>query len=104
MVRTRIDVSTDEHLAEISEAKKSGTFTILYTSLWDSRCEKIHAKVEKWLEQEGDETLYVINSWDTPAAFSMFMVTNVPTLVHVKAGRVKVNVEYPTIYRYFDVT
>jgi len=58
--------------------------------------------VEKWSKQEGNETLYVINSWDTPAAFSMFMITSTPSLVSIKKGKVRVNVEFPTIYRFFD--
>ena len=59
-------------------------------------------RVDKWLEREGDEILYVVNSWDSPAAFSMFMITSVPTLVQITKGRVRVRVEYPTVYRYFD--
>tara|TARA_R110001599_G_scaffold21451_1_gene80393 strand:- start:4 stop:318 length:315 start_codon:yes stop_codon:yes gene_type:complete len=102
MTRKRIKVSTEEHLSEIHSRKKTGTFSILYTSLWDSQCSSLDVKIDKWLEREGDETLYVINSWDSPAAFSMFMITSVPSLVLINKGRVRVRVEYPTVYRYFD--
>mgnify|MGYP003626497808 CR=1 FL=1 len=102
MTRKRIKVSTEEHLSELHSKKKTGTFSILYTSLWDDKCTALSARVDKWLEREGDELLYEINSWDSPAAFSMFMIMNVPALVLITKGRVRVRVEYPTVYRYFD--
>ena len=101
-MRTLINIKNEKDLSALYAKKKTGTFSILYTSLWDSSCTRLMGKVDEWLDREGDESLYVINSWDTPAAFSMFMITSVPALVGIKRGKVRVNVEFPTIYRYFE--
>lgn len=104
LMRQIINITSEKDLTGLYAKKKKGSFFILYTSLWDGACQRLQAQVDKWREHEGEETLYIINSWDMPAAFSMFMITSAPSLVSVKKGKVKVNVEFPTIYRFFDVS
>lgn len=101
-MRQIVNIKSEQDLSGLYLKKKKGSCLILYTSLWDKACQRLMEKVDSWSKREGEETLYVINSWDTPAAFSMFMITSAPSLVAVKKGRVKVNVEFPTIYRFFD--
>ncbi len=103
-VRKVIKVKTEKDLAKLYQKKKQGTFKILFTSLWDNSCKRLEKVVDKWKEQEGDELLYLINSWDLPASFSMYMITTVPALVHLTNGRVKVDIEFPTVYRFFDAS
>ena len=73
----------------------------MYYSLWDTWCDKALVLAEKWAEQEGDETVYLVNSWDLPAAFSSFSISIAPSLVHLSGRRIKVDIEYPTIYNFF---
>ena len=101
-MRQVINIKTEKDLSELYANKKKGTFNILYTSLWDESCQRLAKKVSEWQEREGDELLYVINSWDTPAAFSMFMIMSAPSLVGITRGKVKVSAEFPTIYQYFE--
>jgi len=102
LVKQIVNIRTEKELSALYQRKRYGTFKILFTSTWDKSCLALDKVINKWKEKEGDELLYVINSWDLPASFSMYMVTSVPALVHLKKGRVKVDVEYPTVYRFFD--
>ena len=100
-VRQIINVKTEKDLSTLYQKKRHGTFNILYTSLWCKKCQSLEEVVDLWEEREGDEPLYVINSWDLPASFSMYMITTAPALVRLTKGRIKVDIEYPTVYRYF---
>jgi len=86
-MRQIINITSEKDLTGLYAKKKKGSFFILYTSLWDVACQRLQAQVDKWREHEGEETLYIINSWDMPAAFSMFMITSAPSLVSVKRGK-----------------
>ena len=99
-----VRVTNEKELSALYQKKKYGTFKILFTSTWDKSCLRLEKVIAKWEKKEGDEILYVINSWDLPAAFSMYTITSVPSLVHLKKGRVRVDVEYPTVYRFFDAS
>lgn len=59
---------------------------------------------KEWSEKQGDESLYLISSWELPHAFSAFAVTSTPTVVEVSKGKVTVHVEYPKVYEYFKPT
>lgn len=102
-MRQVIKVSTEEDLTALYGKKKTGTFNILYLSDWCTSCNRLLERVKEWKEKEGDEVVYTISSWDLPASFAMFMIMSAPSLVRIRNGRVRVDVEFPTIYRYFDV-
>lgn len=100
-MRTIKKLQTDSEVNEVLKSKKRTDIMVLYHSLWDKRCSTILGMAEKWAEQEGDETLYLINSWDTPECFSSFSITSVPSLLTTKKGRVSVQVEYSNLYQFF---
>ena len=103
-MRTLKKLTTDKELNDVLKNRKSKNFSVLYYSTWDSYCDKILAKAEEWVEEDGEETVYLVNSWDLPASFASFSITNAPSLVHLKNRRVRVDVEYPKIYNFFHVT
>ncbi len=100
-MRTLKKLTTDSEVNEALKSKSETDILVLYHSLWDKRCAKILEMAEKWAQQEGDETLYLINSWDTPECFSSFSITSVPSLLTTKNGRVSVQVEYSNLYQFF---
>jgi len=102
-MRQLLKLDTDTKVNEVFKNKKGKTFSALYHSIWDQWNIRIMEMASKWVEEEGDEIVYLINSWDTPAAFATFSITSAPSLVHVKKGRVSVSVEYPKVYEYFYV-
>ena len=61
----------------------------------------IVALAEEWKEKEGDETVYLVNSWDLPSSFASFSISNAPSLVHLSNRGVRVDIEYPTLHNYF---
>lgn len=103
-MRTLKKLTTDKELNDVLKNRKSKNFSVLYYSTWNSWCNKILAQAEKWREVDGDETIYLVNSWDLPASFHSFSITNAPSLVHLTNRRVKVDVEYPKIYNFFHVS
>lgn len=95
----------DERLAtKLIREKKSSKYTIFYHSEWDSWSKQALDRATAWAEEEGDETLYVISSWELPHVFSAFGITSAPAVVDVNRGNIKVFVEYPKIYDYFTMT
>ncbi len=100
-MRTVKKVSKDKELNEILKRRRTEDFKILYYSLWDSRSDIILGLADEWAEREGDEKLYLVNSWDLPQSFSAFSITSVPTVVHIRKGKVRVDVEYPKVYSFF---
>lgn len=103
-MRTLKKLQTDKELNEVLKDRKRKNFSVLYYSLWDSWCDKILVKAEEWLQEDGNETVYLVNSWDLPGAFSSFSISCTPSLVHLVNKRVRVDVEYPKIYSFFHVT
>ena len=97
-------IQDEKILNNLLKNKKSGTFTLLYYSEWDTWCDRILERVDKWKEEEGNEDLYLVSSWQLPHAFAAFSITNAPSIVKVKRGRVTVLVEYPRVYNYFNFT
>jgi thiol-disulfide isomerase/thioredoxin len=103
-MRTLKKLRTDKELNDVLKTRKSKNFSVLYYSIWDSWCDKILVKAEEWQKEEGEETVYLVNSWDLPASFASFSITSAPSLVHLKNRKVRVDVEYPKIYNFFHVT
>ena len=91
-MRQLLKLNSDAKVNGVLKNKKGKTFSILYYSPWDEWNLKILAMADEWLKEEGDETLYLINSWDPPAAFATFSITSAPSLVHVRRGKVSVSV------------
>jgi len=102
-MRQLLKLDTDKKVNELLKNKRGKTFSILYYSPWDQWNIRILDMADKWVNEEGNETLYLINSWDTPSAFATFSITSAPSLVHIRRGRVSVSVEYPKVYEYFYV-
>tara|TARA_R100001082_G_scaffold71741_1_gene40991 strand:- start:1684 stop:2010 length:327 start_codon:yes stop_codon:yes gene_type:complete len=103
-MRTLKKLSSEKELNEVLKHRKKKNFSVLYYSKWDKWSQRILNLTDEWTSQEGNETVYLVNSWDLPAAFASFSITNAPSLVHLINGRVRVDVEYPKIYNYFSVT
>ena len=94
----------DERLAtRLIKDKKASKYILLYHSEWDSWSQKALARAEAWAQEEGDEELYVVSSWELPHVFSAFGITSAPCVVEVNKGNVKVFIEYPKIYDYFTL-
>ena len=99
----QILTSDDEKFVNrIIREKKTSSYTILYTSEWDPWSHKVLDAAEEWVLQEGDETCYVISSWELPHVFSAFGIATTPAVVKVNNGTIKVFVEYPKVYDYFS--
>ena len=99
-MRTVTKVSRDKELNEILKRRRSSSFIILYYSLWCDRSKMALKLLDEWKEREGDENVYTVNSWDLPQSFSAFSITSAPTLVHVKKGKIRVDIEYPRVYSF----
>jgi len=93
--------SNEGILNSLLKSKKTESFVILYHSEWCDYSNAILEKAYAWAQEEGEEELYIVSSWELPHAFAAFAVTNAPTLVEVSNGKVTVHVEYPKIYEYF---
>lgn len=100
-MRTLQKITTEKELNEVLKHQKNKSFSVLYHSLWGDRCKSIVALAEEWKEREGNETVYLVNSWDLPASFASFSISNAPSLVHLSNRKIKVDIEYPTLYNYF---
>ena len=100
-MRTVKELLTEDDVTSVMSKKKKESFLILYYSEWCDRSKSLTALIEKWKEREGTETLYLISSWKLPWAFSIFKITSAPSLVKNKKGRVSVDIEYPTLYKFF---
>ena len=96
-MRTLKKLQTDKELNSVLKERKRRNFSVLYYSTWCNWCDKILALAAEWAEEEGDETVYLVNSWDLPESFASFSITSAPSLVHLVNKRVRVDVEYPKI-------
>ena len=103
-MRTLKKLRTDKELNEVLKERKRKNFSVLYYSLWCKSCDRILQKANEWAHQDGNETVYMVNSWDLPASFASFSITSAPSLVHLTNKRVRVDVEFPKIYNYFHVS
>jgi len=103
-MRTLKRITTDKELNDVLKDRKKKNFSVLYYSTWDKWCNRILKKATEWAAQEGDEIVYLVNSWDLPASFASFSITSAPSLVHLTNKKVRVDVEYPKIYNFFHVT
>ena len=86
---------------ELSKAAKPPDFNVLYYSKWDKYSNQLLKHLDEWVKGEGDETLYIVNSWDLPHAFVAYNVTQVPCLVQAIKGRIRKTEYLPYIYKSF---
>jgi len=103
-MRTLQKITTEKELNEILKDRKRKNFSVLYYSLWCNHCKRILKMAEDWQNQEGGETVYLVNSWDLPSSFASFSITSSPSLVHLVNKKVRVDVEFPKIYNFFHIT
>jgi len=96
-------LKTESELNSVLKTRKYENFHVLYYSLWCRSCDKILKLAEEWAEEEGNETVYLVNSWDLPKSFASFSITVAPSLVHLKNRKVRVDVEFPKVYDFFKV-
>ena len=96
-------LTTEPELNEVLKHRKTETFSVLYVSPWCKYCDRIVELAEEWREQEGTEEMYIVDSWNLPAAFATFSISSAPSLVHFSKGKTSVDVEYPKVYDYFKV-
>ena len=99
-MRTITKVSKDKDLNAILKQRRTSNFILMYYSLWCDRSGMALKLADEWVQREGTEQMFLVNSWDLPQAFSSISITSAPTLVHVKKGKVRVDIEYPRVYSY----
>jgi len=100
-MRTLQKLSTEKEVHAVLKKKKTEDILVLYHSLWNKSCDDALKVAEEWATREGDETLYLVNSWETPECFASFSITSVPSLLFTRKGRVSVKVEYSGLYDFF---
>jgi len=100
-MRTLKKLRSDKELNAVLKERKRKNFSVLYYSQWCKWCDRILDLAQKWESEEGNETVYLVNSWDLPESFSSFSITASPSLVHLVNKKVRVDVEYPKIYNFF---
>ena len=99
----KILTSKDEKLVNsLIRDKKTSSFIFLYHSEWDKWSSAVLELAKAWSEKDGNETCYVISSWELPHAFAAFGISNSPSIVEVANGNLKVFVEYPRVYDFFS--
>jgi len=101
MPRTIKRLDKESILNNIFRRKKEENFNVLYYSLWDKHSDNLLEHLDKWVTQEGDETLYIVNSWDLPHSFVAYNVTQVPCLIQAIRGRIRKTEYLPYIYKSF---
>jgi len=100
-MRSLKKLSTEKEVHSVLKKKRTEDILVLYYSLWGDGCAEAIKLAEAWATREGDETLFLVNSWDTPECFASFSITSVPSLLFTKRGRVTVKVEYSGLYDFF---
>jgi hypothetical protein len=77
--------------------------SILFVSQWDTRCSYLCENIDtKWLVEddgEGDEPLYIVNSFDMPHSFVIFKTNRVPHLVQFREEEIISEDYYPMILK-----
>jgi|19_taG_2_1085344.scaffolds.fasta_scaffold176585_2 hypothetical protein len=100
-MRSLKKLSTEKEVQGVLKKKRTQDIIVLYHSLWGDGCVEAIKFAEAWATREGDETLFLVNSWDTPECFANYSITSVPSLLFTKKGRVTVKVEYSGLYDFF---
>ena len=101
MPRTIKKLEKESILNNIFRRRKEENFNVLYYSKWDKYSDNLLTHLKKWVEQEGDETVYLVNSWDLPHSFVAYNVTQVPCLIQAIKGRIRKTEYLPYIYKSF---
>ena len=101
-VLQNLKAEDEKLLNSLLKRKKSSSYVLLYYSEWDMWSDKVLKEAEAWASREGDEVCYLISSWELPHAFAAFSITSAPTVVEVAKGSIRVHVEYPKVYSYFN--
>lgn len=101
-MRSLTKLTTEQELNEVLKNRKSQNFSVLYYSTWCKWCDRVLGRAEEWKNEEGHETVYLVNSWDLPESFASFSITSSPSLVHLVNKKVRVDVEYPKVYSFFS--
>jgi len=90
MTRVLVELNREGQLNSLIRSKRDEDFKVLYYSLWDKESTEIVENLRKeWVHKEGDETLFLVNSWDLPHSFVAFQVSKVPCLVSSVNGRIR---------------
>jgi thiol-disulfide isomerase/thioredoxin len=92
---------TENSLNDVLKRRKVASFSVLYVSPWCKYCDSILQLAEEWKVREGEEKVYIVDSWNLPGSFATFSITSAPSLVHFSRGRTSVDVEYPKVRDYF---
>ena len=101
MPRTVERLEKESTLNNIFRRKREINFNVLYYSKRDNHSTELLKHLDKWVKQDGDETLYIVNSWDLPHAFVAYNVTQVPCLIQAIKGRIRKTEYLPYIYKSF---
>jgi hypothetical protein len=101
MPRTIERLEKESILNNIFRRKREENFNVLYYSKWDTHSSTLLKHLNKWVTEEGDETLYIVNSWDLPHSFVAYNVTQVPCLIQAIKGRIRKTEYLPYIYKTF---
>lgn len=103
MPRTIKRLEKESILNNIFRRKKEENFNVLYYSKWDTHSKDLLKHLDTWVTQKGDETLYIVNSWDLPHSFVAYNVTQVPCLIQAIKGRIRKTEYLPYIYKSFKI-
>ena len=99
MTREVITLEREGLLNSLIKNKRSADFKVLYYSKWDKYSTNLLEYVNSsWVNQKGDETLYLINSWDLPHSFVAFNVTSTPCIVSSVKGRIRKEDYLPRVW------
>ena len=101
MPRTIERLERESTLNNIFRKKREMNFNVLYYSKWDEHSQNLLKHLGEWVKQDGNETLYIVNSWDLPHAFVAYNVTQVPCLIQSIKGRIRKTEYLPYIYKSF---
>ena len=83
-----VNVESENALKKlISEHRRNGEeLRVLFISQWDQVCQNLMGALEEKRSEEG-QTLYIVNSFDTPHSFVIWDTKHVPELVRVRRGK-----------------
>jgi len=93
-------VKKESFLNNIFRRKRENDFTVLYYSKWDDKClALLDYLLDTWANEEGEETIHVVNSFDLPHSFLAYSVTQVPCLIQGIKGKIRKTEYLPYIYK-----
>tara|TARA_R100000742_G_C4255096_1_gene73072 strand:- start:193 stop:525 length:333 start_codon:yes stop_codon:yes gene_type:complete len=100
MARKLNFVQKESFLNNIFRRKKENDFTVLYFSKWDDRSLVLIEQLQdKWVKEEGDEVIHLVNSFELPHSFLAYSVTQVPCLIQGIKGKIRKTEYLPYIYK-----